>query len=168
MFALFLFFTHFVFCKLRLSEMLVCFKSYFADQIGVTETKYQIGNLGYPFDADAYNRSLFISHKNKHNLRISSPFRVHFIDDKYHYLQLPRIAFNFHKFAMISPPSLHVSSITIMTMRLVVINLTNVLENASFTVTDIFTTSRSVFVDDINPRTLLPNETMPINIYFCP
>lgn len=168
MFFVFILLTRFSFSKVHLSDVQICLQSYFVDQIGITELKYQIGNLGYHFDHDMFNSTVLISRKSKHKLQISSPFRVHFIDSNYHYLQLPRLTFDYSKFASISPRSLHISSLPIMTMKSATINLTNILENTSFTVTDVYTTSRSAFVESIRHKILNPNETLPIHIYFCP
>ncbi|OHT16527.1 hypothetical protein TRFO_13108 [Tritrichomonas foetus] len=164
----FLFLSGFVSGILQLSDVQLCLQTYFVDYLGRSEVQYRLGVLGQPFNQDAYNNTSIISYKSKHRIHISSPFWAQYINRKYHYMQMPKVNFNYHSFASIYPPTLYVASINLLSMRSIKINITNILPNTSFTVNGISTTSRVVFLDNIDHKILGPNETVSFTLYFCP
>lgn len=142
-------------------------QTYYVDQIGRSDLRYQVANFGIPFSTIGINETE-IAQKNMHSIKISTPYWFHFIDNHYHYLPLSRSVFNFSKFAQFSPKSLFFASVNFLTIKSCSFRIKNIQKTKNLTITDAFTTSRNLIMKQINPITLRPGNSLTIEFILLP
>ena len=142
-------------------------QTYYVDHIGRSDLRYQVAHFGVPFDAFGLNETE-IGLKNKHSIKISTPYWFHFIDNHFHYLPLTRSVFNFSNVAQFSPKSLFFSSVSFLTIKSCSFKIKNIQKTKNLTITDAFTTSRNLIIKQVNPTTLRPGNTLSIEFVLLP
>ncbi|OHT17098.1 hypothetical protein TRFO_41280 [Tritrichomonas foetus] len=166
MFFFFLLFPFLILGKLPPDEH-ICLQTYYVDQIGRADINFQVAFFGISLEGAGYNETEIVL-SNRNAIKMASPLWFHFIDNHYHYLPFKRAVFNFSHFAKFSPKSLFIPSVNFLTLRPIIFNITNIHQTDNLYISEAYTTSCNVILEQFQPRYLKPDETLSITIYICP